>query len=71
MSKISNYILGIEENIFAIEGIEDKFSEAEDISEVNNFVIKQLQLKSSFDIDIAKDVISAQWNEFWSNIGGR
>lgn len=68
MSRLKDKIIGMEEQIFAIDGIEDRFSEAEDISEVNTFVIDTLQLTSSFDIDLAKDIISGQWNEFWSNI---
>ena len=71
MSRLKDKIIGMEEQIFAIDGIEDRFSEAEDISEVNTFVVNALELTSSFDIDLAKDVISDQWNEFWSNIGGR
>ena len=71
MSRLKDKIIGMEEQIFAIDGIEDRFSEAEDISEVNTFVVNALELTSSFDIDLAKDIISGQWNEFWSNIGGR
>jgi len=68
MSRLKDKIIGMEEQIFAIDGIEDKFSEAEDISEVNTFVINALELTSSFDIETAKEIVSEQWNEFWSNI---
>lgn len=65
MGAVKSYMMDIEEEIFSIDGIESKFSEAEDISEVQTFVIEKLGYTTNWDKDIAKDVISNQWNEYW------
>ena len=67
MSKMKNYMMDIEEKIFAIEGIEDKISESEHISEVKEFVVDNLGLTSSFDIAIANELVGDTWNDFWGN----
>jgi len=66
MSKMGNYILGIEEDVYAIKGLEEKISESEDITEVKTFVVETLGLKTSFDIGIAEDAVASLWNENWS-----
>ena len=66
MSKIKNYMMDIEEDVYAIEGLEEKISDAEDISEVKAFVVETLGLKTSFDIGIAEDAVTSLWNENWS-----
>ena len=57
--------MGIEEDIYAIDGFEDKVSEAENTSEVKAWVVEKLGLTSSFDIGIASDVVDNCWNEYW------
>ena len=64
---MKNYMMDIEEKIFAIEGIEEKVSESEHISEVKEFVVDNLGLTSSFDISIANELVGDVWNEFWDN----
>jgi hypothetical protein len=66
MGKVKSYIMDIEEDVYAIEGLEEKVSEAEDISEVKAFVVDTLGLKTSFDIGIAEDAVASLWNENWS-----
>lgn len=66
MGKVKSYIMDIEEDVYNIEGLEDKISESEDISEVNTFVVDTLGLKTHFDISIAKNTVSEMWNELWS-----
>ena len=66
MGKVKSYIMDIEEDVYAIEGLEEKISESEDISEVKAFVVETLGLKTSFDIGIAEDVVTSLWNENWS-----
>ena len=66
MSKIKNYMMDIEEDVYAIEGLEEKISESEDISEVKAFVVETLGLKTSFDIGMAEDTVTRLWNENWS-----
>ena len=58
--------MDIEEDVYNIEGLEDKISESEDISEVNTFVVDTLGLETHFDISIAKNTVSEMWNELWS-----
>jgi len=65
MSKIKNYMMGIEEDIYAIDGFENKVSEAENTSEVKAWVVEKLGLTNSFDIGIASDVVDNCWNEYW------
>lgn len=57
--------MGIEEDIYAIDGFENKVSEAENTSEVKAWVVEKLGLTSSFDIGIASDVVDNCWNEYW------
>ncbi len=66
MGKVKSYIMDIEEDVYAIEGLEEKISESEDISEVKAFVVETLGLKTSFDIGIAEDTVTSLWNENWS-----
>ena len=66
MGKVKSYIMDIEEDVYAIEGLEEKISESEDISEVKAFVVETLGLKTSFDIGITEDAVTSLWNENWS-----
>ena len=61
-------MMDIEEDVYAIEGLEEKISESEDISEVKAFVVEKLGLKTSFDIGIAEDAVTSLWNENWSSL---
>ena len=65
MSKIKNYMMDIEENVYDLEGLEDKISESEDVSEVKSWVVAQLGLKTHFDISIANGAVTEMWNELW------
>ena len=65
MGKVKGYIMDIEEDVYNIEGLEDKISESEDISEVNTFVVDTLGLKTHFDISIIENAVSEMWNELW------
>ena len=66
MGKVKSYIMDIEEDVYNIEGLENKISESEDISEVNTFVVDTLGFKTHFDISIAENTVSEMWNELWS-----
>ena len=65
MGKVKSYIMDIEENVYDLEGLEEKISESEDISEVKVWVVEQLGLTSHFDISIAQGAVAEMWNEFW------
>ena len=63
MSKIKNYIMDIEEQVMSTD-LENIISESEDISEAQTIVVNLLELKSNFDIDIAKTYVAECFNEF-------
>ena len=42
MSKMGNYILGIEEDVFAIDGLEEQVSNSETVAELSDWVIEKL-----------------------------
>ncbi len=63
MSKIKNYMMDIEEKVYEIDGLEEKVSESEHISEVKTFVFETLNLKTKFDQDCAEYTINECWNE--------
>tara|TARA_B100000035_G_scaffold274381_1_gene250733 strand:+ start:563 stop:784 length:222 start_codon:yes stop_codon:yes gene_type:complete len=65
MGKVKSYIMDIEEDVYNIEGLEDKISESDDISEVKSWVVEQLGLKTHFDISIAENAVLEMWNELW------
>ena len=65
MSKIKNYMMDIEENVYDLDGLENKISESEDISEVKSWVVAELGLETHFDISIANGAVTEMWNEFW------
>ena len=61
MSKMGNYILGIEEDVFAIDGLEEQVSNSETVTELSNWVIEKLGTTTSFDKGIVKDVVNDLW----------
>ena len=65
MGKVKSYMMDIEEDIYAIEGIEEKISEAEHIQEVEAYVFEKLNLVTHFDRSCAKGTIADMWNELW------
>ena len=67
MGKVKNYAMDIEEQVWCCTDLENIISQSEDISEAQTIVVELLELKSHFDIDIAKDYVAEVWNEFWSN----
>ena len=67
MGKVKNYMMDIEEDVWNIEGLEEKISESEDVSEVKDWVVEQLGLKTHFDISIGQGAVTDMWNELWGN----
>ena len=65
MGKVKSYVMDIEEDVMAIEGIEEKISEAEHIQEVEAFVFEKLNLVTHFDQSCAKATIEYMWNDLW------
>ena len=67
MGKVKSYMMDIEENVYDLEGLENKISESEDISEVKSWVVEQLGLVIHFDKSIAECAVTDMWNELWGN----
>ena len=65
MGKVKSYMMDIEEDIYDIDGIEQKVSESENIDEVKAFVVEELGLETHFDIGIAHSTVDMMWNDFW------
>ena len=63
MSKIKNYIMDIEEQVMSTD-LENIISESESVSEAQTIVVDLLELKTHFNIDIAKAYVSECFNEF-------
>ena len=61
MSKMGNYILGIEEDVFAIDGLEEQVSNSETVAELSDWVIEKLGTTTSFDKSIVKEVVNEMW----------
>lgn len=68
MSKIKNLIMDVEEKVFAHTDLEEIITESDTVQEAQNKVLSVLGYEfTSFEIDIAKDVVSNSWNEYWSD----
>ena len=67
MSKIKNYIMDIEDQVFALD-LEEIITEADTVEIAQQNVISQLgsDLKNAFDISIANTIVEDSWNEVWS-----
>ena len=61
MSKMGNYILGIEEDVFAIDGLEEQVFNSETVAELNNWVVEKLGIKTHFHKSIVKEVVNDLW----------
>ena len=61
MSKMGNYILGIEEDVFAIDGLEEQVSNSETVTELSDWVIEKLGTSTHFDKSIVKEVVNEMW----------
>ena len=66
MGKVKNYVMDIEEQVMSTD-LENIISESEHVSEAQTIVIELLELKTHFDIDIAKTYVSEVWDNFWGN----
>ena len=61
MSKMGNYILGIEEDVFAIDGLDVQVSNSENVTDLNNWLVEKLGITTHFDKSIVKEVVNEMW----------
>ena len=66
MSRYKDYLMEWEDRINEIEGYEGKISESESLSETVDFVINKLKPKYEFEKVHIHDIVSEDWNEYWS-----
>lgn len=67
MSKIKNYIMDIEEKVFGLD-LEKIITESDTLQEATNKVVSVFKKEfTTFEMDIAKDVVGNCWNEYWGD----
>ena len=66
MSRSKDYLMEWEDRINEIEGYEEKISESESLAETVDFVINKLKPKYEFEKVHIHDIVSEDWNEYWS-----
>ena len=66
MSRYKDYLMEWEDRINEIEGYEEKISESESLSETVDFVINKLKPKYEFEKVHIHDIVSEDWNKYWS-----
>ena len=66
MSRYKDYLMEWEDRINEIEGYEEKMSESESLAEIVDFVINKLKPKYEFEKVHIHDIVSEDWNEYWS-----
>ena len=66
MSRYKDYLMEWEDRINEIEGYEEKISESESLAVTVDFVINKLKPKYEFEKVHIHDIVSEDWNEYWS-----
>ena len=61
MSKMGNYILGMEEEVFALDGLVAKLHKSENVTDLNNWLVEKLGITTHFDKSIVKEVVNEMW----------
>ena len=67
MGKIKNLLIDVEEKVFGTD-LEEIITESDTVQEAQNKVLSFIGYElTAYEIDIAKDVVSNSWNEYWSD----
>jgi len=67
MSNLNKLIMNIEEKVFGCD-LENIITQSDTLQEAQNIVTSFFKKElTSFEIDIAKDVVSRSWNEYWGD----
>ena len=67
MSKMKNYIMDVEEKVFGLD-LEKIITESDTVQEATNKVVSVFKKEfTTFEMDIAKDVVGNCWNECWGD----
>ena len=67
MSNLKRLIMDIEEKVFGCD-LENIITQSDTLQEAQNIVTSFSEKElTSYEIDIAKDVVSRSWNEYWGD----
>ena len=67
MSNLKRLIMDIEEKVFGCD-LENIITQSYTLQEAPNIVTSFFEKeRTSYEIDIAKDVVSRSWNEYWGD----
>ena len=67
MSNLKRLIMDIEEKVFGCD-LENIITQSDTLQEAQNIVTSLFEKElMSYEIDIAKDVVSRSWNEYWGD----
>lgn len=67
MSNIKRFIMDVEEKVFGLD-LEKIITESDTVQEATNKVVSVFKKEfTTFEMDIAKDVVTNSWNEYWSD----
>lgn len=68
MSKIKNYVMGIEEDLYNIDGFETIVTESDSYSEFTKKLLDKPEFHKVYDQYGAawvRDILLQVWNEYW------
>ncbi len=67
MSNLKRLIMDIEEKVFGCD-LENIITQSDTLQEAQNIITSLFKKElTSYEIDIAKDVVSRSWNEYWGD----
>tara|TARA_B100000902_G_C26493092_1_gene520254 strand:- start:7 stop:216 length:210 start_codon:yes stop_codon:yes gene_type:complete len=67
MSNIKRFIMDVEEKVFGLD-LEAIVTESDTVQEATNKVVSVFKKEfTTFEMDIAKDVVTRSWNEYWAD----
>jgi len=67
MSNLNKLIMNIEEKVFGCD-LDNIITQSNTLQEAQNIVTSFFKKElTSYEIDIAKDVVSRSWNEYWGD----
>ena len=67
MSNLNKLIMNIEEKVFGCD-LDNIITQSNTLQEAQNIVTSFFEKElMSYEIDIAKDVVSRSWNEYWGD----
>ena len=66
MGKLKSYMMDVEEQVCNHTDLESIISESDTCKEAQNKVTSVFKKEfTTFEMDIAKDYVAREWNEYW------